>query len=276
MSTAAQPQPVCGRFFLPDGYVERLVPDYFVNADRDGRTWQPHVYPLAGALARRGGCRRIIDVGCGRARKLADMRPEFVTIGIDYGSNLESCRTTHSTGTWLEMDLEHPWGLDLSPADIASSVVICADVIEHLKDPTELLKALSALGQTAEAVLLSTPERVRTWGRDHLGPPPNPAHVREWSLDELVALVSSHGLAAAFAGVTASEDETLAPKTSLIVASLPRLNETDRRSMGEFCRDTLRALYERDGRSRQQRLVGNRRKAVGQPQPSDPIAFGSD
>ena len=43
------------------------------------------------------------------------------------------------------------------------------------------------------AILLSTPERVRTGGPPTFGPPPNEAHVREWSLDELCTLTVHHG-----------------------------------------------------------------------------------
>jgi hypothetical protein len=42
-------------------------------------------------------------------------------------------------------------------------------------------------------VLLSTPERTHTWGADHAGPPPNTCHVREWTIDELGALLEREG-----------------------------------------------------------------------------------
>jgi hypothetical protein len=228
------------RFFVPPAYVERRTPSYF--EDTSDRIWQPHVYPLAAAVARRAGATHIVDVGCGRAVKLVALRDEFSIIGIDYGLNLDYCRTHYPDGTWLEADLERPSPSPLDDRLAGQSVIVCADVIEHLIDPTALLTMLAAMGAHAPAILLSTPERTRTWGPTHLGPPPNHAHVREWSLDELCALTVHHGFTLAFAGVTASDDRTFALNTSLLVASRQDATPEQRTALGEFCRDTLQEL----------------------------------
>ena len=240
------------RFFLPQGYVTRRVPEYFVDEDALGRTWQPHVYPLAAALARRTHASHVIDVACGRARKLVALQPEFLTVGLDFGANIDYCRTQYPSGTWLEANLEQPWADLIPSAIVPESVVVCSDVIEHLVDPTQLVDGLAQLSRCARAVVVSTPERVRTWGRAHTGPPPNPAHIREWSLDELVQLARHHGMALAFAGLTASEDATLAPNTSLLVAVPPDTAPPDATRLGELCRDELRSLRSAASRSRRQ------------------------
>ena len=54
-------------------------------------------------------------------------------------------------------------------------------------------------------------------GAGDQGPPANAAHVREWSLDELVALASAAGVPPAFAGLTVNNDRDLEKKTSLLV-----------------------------------------------------------
>lgn len=228
------------RFFVPPAYVERRTPSYF--EDIVDRTWQPHVYALAAAVARRAGATHIVDIGCGRAAKLAALRGEFSVVGIDYGSNLDHCRTNYPDGTWLEADLERTAVCPLDAGLLARSVIVCADVIEHLVDPTALLTMLAGAGTHAHAILLSTPERVRTWGPDHLGPPPNEAHIREWSLDELCTLTVHHGFVLSFAGLTASDDRTWAMNTSLLVASRQDATDAQRMALGEFCRDTLDAL----------------------------------
>ena len=243
-------------FFLPPGYVARTTPEYFVDEDALGRTWQPHVYPLAAALARRAGASHVVDVACGRARKLVALQPEFLTVGLDFGANLDYCRTYYDTGTWLEVNLERPWADRVPDEVVEKSVVVCSDVIEHLVDPSELVKGLAVLGGHAHAVLLSTPERVRTWGPAHMGPPPNPAHIREWSLDELARLAEHHGMRLAFAGVTASENATLALNTSLLVAIRPETSPEDARLLGEFCREELRALRESAIRARRRQAAG--------------------
>lgn len=239
-AVAVTPTATPDRFFLPPAYVARPVPSYF--EDVSDRTWQPHVYPLAAAIARHAGATHIVDVGCGRAAKLAALRGEFSVIGIDYGSNLEYCRAQYPDGTWLEADLERAAPSPVDERLIAQSVIVCADVIEHLVDPTALLAMLAGMGAHGHAILLSTPERVRTWGPDQLGPPPNAAHVREWSLDELCTLAVHHGLTLAFAGITASDDRTWAMNTSLLVASRQDATPAQRTALGEFCRDTLEAL----------------------------------
>jgi hypothetical protein len=228
------------RFFVPPSYVERRTPSYF--EDISNRTWQPHVYALAAAVARRVGATHIVDVGCGRAAKLAALRGEFSVVGIDYGPNLEYCRAHYPDGTWLEADLERTATCPLDARLIGQSVIVCSDVIEHLVDPTALLTMLAGTGAHAPAILLSTPERVRTWGPTHLGPPPNEAHVREWSLDELCTLTVHHGFVLAFAGVTVSDDLTWALNTSLLVASRQDATPEQRTALGEFCRDTLQEL----------------------------------
>jgi hypothetical protein len=104
------------------------------------------------------------------------------------------------------------------PASIFSqSLVICSDVIEHLVNPTELLRFLY---DTAAVTLLSTPERDLSRGTDHWGPPQNEAHVREWNLAELHALLEDFGFYTNFIGLTRSDTELDEMRT--IVAVLTR------------------------------------------------------
>ena len=64
-------------------------------------------------------------------------------------------------------------------------IVICADVIEHVLDPVELMNYIVAL--SLRWIVLSTPDRNLMYERfspDLLGPPRNPHHIREWSFEE--------------------------------------------------------------------------------------------
>jgi SAM-dependent methyltransferase len=166
-------------------------------------------------LARELGCSRIIDVGCGRAQKLIKLHPEFSIVGIDHGPNIEYCRR-YTFGTWIECDVERESLADL-PAQ--GSVVVCADVIEHLVNPVLLLQSLrTLLERGAGAVLLSTPERDLLRGRDHFGPPPNPCHVREWNTAELRKLLLSMGFEPHMQ-LTARNDLTFEEKTILAIST---------------------------------------------------------
>jgi hypothetical protein len=73
----------------------------------------------------------------------------------------------------------------------------------------------------APALVLSTPDRERTWGRTHMGPPPNPAHIREWTLAELGALFEREGFTLAVATHTRSNDGSPDLATIMLVLVNP-------------------------------------------------------
>ncbi len=208
-----------GPFHIKPGYISRDTPEYFEDSvtDKTGDVWQPDVYRLAALVARRLGCDRIIDVGCGRAQKLAALYPEFSITGVDYGDNIRFCRQQHRFGQWIEADLEQPFTVKAPPARLRRSVVVCSDVIEHLIDPTALLRTLRDLVRHAPAVILSTPERDRTRGMDDPGPPKNRAHVREWNLRELESLLKAAGFTVNFIGLTRSNTNSNEMNTTVAV-----------------------------------------------------------
>lgn len=205
-------------YFIKPGYTARAKPEYFDDATPDTlkKVYQPDVYTLASAMAAVGG-RRIVDVGCGRGGKLKALAEAFEVTGIDFGANIEYCRTTHPFGRWLEFDLEAESGFPLDGVDLTGSVVICADVIEHLVSPLPLLRHLKGCVDRGACLLLSTPEReLLPRGRPQ-GPPKNPAHVREWSLGELRLLLASVGFPIQYLGLTASNNVTRHMTTMLAV-----------------------------------------------------------
>lgn len=215
------------RYFIKEGYVENGLPEYWDDdVDLGGVTWQPDVYRDAAAIADRLGCTRLVDVGCGNAGKLSKLYPRFDIVGVDYGSNLAACWTRYPFGTWLEHDLESDDPIPVSTEQLVGAVVICADVIEHLVEPERLLQKLRLLLDQAGAVLLSTPERNLTRGREHMGPPPKAHHVREWAIDEFAAFLENEGFEHGDVGLTRSND--MEPHTNTILAKLFRTEELAR------------------------------------------------
>lgn len=213
-------------YHLKSGYNSRPEPDYFEDTvtEEDGVVWQPDVYPFAAAVARHLNCSRIIDLGCGHAQKLMQLRGGFETIGFDFGSNLAYCQKNYPEAKWFEVDFERRAPLAFAADEAANSVVICSDVIEHMISPEALLGKIHDLLDHAKVAVISTPERDLTWGVEHAGPPPNPCHTREWNLAEFCQMLRSAGLTVDYAGVTRSHDRDPARKTILAVVSKGRGN----------------------------------------------------
>lgn len=240
------PPVVRGAYALPGDYMARAASESIDDGDNNQDVvLQPDVYRLARDLAGETGVHRVIDVGCGQGRKLAALHPTFEVVGLDFGENLAHCRSAYPWGRWLEADLDGdaPW--PLTPADLEGSALVASDVIEHLRRPERLLSGLRQALAHAEWAILTTPDRVATHGVAHLGPPPNPAHVREWALDELAALARGCGLEVALATRTASESTTWARRTSLLVLVRPDLAPAARAHLADRVRVWLRA-YDRE------------------------------
>lgn len=166
------------QYGLPPDYVSRAAPEPFPDVD-DGLSWQQAVYDAALA-AYRGGL--VVDIGCGRARKLCVWVPE-VTLGIDVPATVDWLRAYWPDRRWEAADLE----AEPMTFPLATRLVICADVIEHLVNPLPLMQTLQNSLMDGATVFLSTPDRVAEHGKAHRGPPPNVAHVREWTLTEFQA-----------------------------------------------------------------------------------------
>lgn len=200
---------------IRDGYVSRPAPEYFPDVQIDGKNRQEDVYRVAAYLARESKATRLVDIGCGRGYKLVKYAHLFELLGIDTGSNIQYCRDTYTTGAWIDRDLENP--ISIEPSLFDNSVVVCADVIEHLVNPTHLVEMLQRTLDRANFVVLSTPCRLRTYRHNHSGPPMNPHHVREWSLRELRDWFKAQGFNVAWAGWTVSNNASPDRNTSMLI-----------------------------------------------------------
>lgn len=202
---------------IREGYTPNLTPKYFIDDQYDGKHWQPDALPIAAYAANKIGCQRLVDVGCGRGSKLAPYEGEFNLVGIDYGANIQYAQKHNTFGVWIEQDLEQGFQL-LNPR---LCVAVCADVIEHLVNPLPLLTSLLDVYYAGGAVVLTTPDRERNYGADHLGPPENPSHVREWTLAELRNWLALYSLTPLWQGWTLNNDAERKHNTILIILGYP-------------------------------------------------------
>lgn len=216
-------------FFIKSDYIARAKSQYFEDAliSNTGIVHQPDVYAFAGHIARKFGCTHILDIGCGRGFKLAQLHPEFKVTGADFGSNIDYCREHFPFGVWLTLDLENPHQELLPQEVLEKTVVICSDVIEHLLDPSGLLLTLRDCLKYAPVAILTTPERDLVRGRNDVGPPVNPAHVREWNLSEFSNLLKANLFQIAFLGLTNNNNRDWEKRTILSILHGVRLPRRD-------------------------------------------------
>ena len=179
-----------GKYFIKDGYKENLNNLYYDDAPADDVIWQPDVYRYVVDYARRCGIKNIVDIGSGNGDKLIDYRDEFNITFIDFGANLDIIKgrfqSSKGAHTYIDQNFEENFP-NIETRTIKNAVVICSDVIEHIRDMANLGDALARYSQLARLLVVSTPERLRHYGFDQNGIPSNPCHVREWRLHELAA-----------------------------------------------------------------------------------------
>ncbi len=229
--------------FLPSGYVYRRRVYYCVpqhTSDADVVT-QPDVYAAAERAAAVLGSKTIIDLGCGRGVKLHALSDRFQTVGVDFGDNIAHCRSSYDSGTWLEADFDKASSVRLDPALVQGATIVCADVIEHLTKPLGLLALILQLLQKASVAVISTPDRVKVRGAEHMGPPPNTYHIREWSLPEFGDLIAAQGFQIAYIGHTRSSSVEKSPTTILCACVSDSLPSELSSTVAEVCRETVEA-----------------------------------
>lgn len=208
------------RLFLPVGYRFRVTPRYYddIRPDADVVA-QPDVYSVVEEVATVLRAPTVVDIGCGKGGKLEPIASRYAVIGADFGTNLEFCRSTYEWGKWIEADLDSGAPLSVDADDYRDGVLVSSDVVEHLVRPTLLLTMVRDMLESAGAAVLSTPDRVRTWGAGHRGPPPNASHVREWELGEFCRLLESCGLRVVHSGYTRANTLDDAGRTTLVICA---------------------------------------------------------
>ena len=167
----------------------RAIP--YDDDERSAEIYQVKVYLFAARLIRKRKLQSVMDIGCGLGVKLKQhILPVCKNIvGIDREHAIRYCIQQHSFGRWEIDDIEHPRAVFEDPFDL----IIAADVIEHLVNPTSLLEYIKHHAHRDTIILLSTPDRDAVSGRNSAGPPINKSHVREWSRREFYDYISSSG-----------------------------------------------------------------------------------
>lgn len=177
------------RYFVKDGYRSRRRPRHYQDSLEDSRRYQVMVYEHAARIASQPHVHSVLDIGCGLGTKLIDhIKPHSQTTGLDTAGSVEQCRKRFPDAEWIAADLSKR----KTRLDRTFDLIISADVIEHLRNPDLLLNLARQSSHERTVVVLSTPDRDLRRGTEDMGPPGNPAHVREWNQVEFAAYLSSH------------------------------------------------------------------------------------
>ena len=137
--------------------------------------WQREVYEAALKTMQEQNFRSVVDVGCGSAYKLVYMFGNYETTGIEVEPTYSWLKQKYPERKWLLFD-------DADPSTLQADLIICADVIEHMANPDDLMEFLESI--QFRTLIISTPERDAVAGKNDYGPPRNTSHYREWNAQE--------------------------------------------------------------------------------------------
>lgn len=172
-------------FYIHDGYEHRLENKHFDDTPFKDE-WQKEVYAYARTIADLHGLKSVADVGCGSGYKLVHMLGDLETVGIEYDPAYTFLTRTYPDRYWLQAAPGVlPW------PKFNPELVVCADVIEHVPDPFELLWYIFQM--QPKYVVISTPDVAVLGLGTEDGPPKNLHHVREWNTPQFTALLHGAG-----------------------------------------------------------------------------------
>jgi SAM-dependent methyltransferase len=202
-----------------DAHAYRLPPRY--RSRRDVRKAEPPtgyaehefarysaIYILAEHVLAADRRQGVIDIGGDPVFLNALQAPN--RCGLDIRRDADRLTGAFPGIRWIACDPETGLPSELA-VDASDTVVICANVVERLRDPRRLLRDLARLADRGAIVILSTAERPRAAG--DLGPPHDDTHVREWSLTEWQDFTRACGIPAIFAGTFSPTHDGTAPRT---------------------------------------------------------------
>jgi SAM-dependent methyltransferase len=185
-------------------YKDYNIKDYIINnnpSHHDDTNFsdegQKEVYQFCAKFMAENKLNTVVDVGCGSGYKLIKYLGEFDTKGIETEPCFSLLNLKYPDRKWL-ISGEKEKSFNEYNLLQNNDVVLCCDVIEHIIDPDVLLEYLISLN--AKYYIISTPCREilckgQKYSPDYHqhwnGPPKNPCHVREWTMNEFTEYISN-------------------------------------------------------------------------------------
>jgi 2-polyprenyl-3-methyl-5-hydroxy-6-metoxy-1,4-benzoquinol methylase len=158
----------------------------FLNTENRTDEWQDDVYKFSKDVLLKYNLKRVIDFGCGSAFKLIKYFKNYEIIGYDLESTVTFLKSKYPDYVWVVSDFN-------SKHEDYCDLLICADVIEHVTNPLDVIDYIIKLNP--KHIVISTPNRddlVKKRGVSNLGPPVNKHHIREWGFNEFNNFISEY------------------------------------------------------------------------------------
>lgn len=163
------------KYFINSLYKERDDENYF-NDINNKDEWQNEVYLFAKNIFIENNFNSILDYGCGSGFKLIKYFSNYKYIGLD----LEKTINLINNKNFIPIER-----INFNKFNKNFDMVICSDVIEHVKDPDIILNNIKKIN--SKYIVISTPDRSLVYNQFEEGingPPKNISHIREWNFEE--------------------------------------------------------------------------------------------
>jgi 2-polyprenyl-3-methyl-5-hydroxy-6-metoxy-1,4-benzoquinol methylase len=142
---------------------------------------------------------RVIDVGCGGGIgcNILSQEADFVW-GIDKNERTiryarQMFERVKNKAYWSPQVTFDVVDVTNEPRELAKfDVVVCIEVIEHIRDYRSLLSFLTRVGKPDAQYFISSPNRNAWIGTPKAKKPANPYHVREWTAAEFTAVLGEY------------------------------------------------------------------------------------
>jgi len=154
---------------------------YFDDSNNTNE-YQNDIYLHAKKLVEENKFNTVLDIGCGSGFKLIEHFNDKDVTGIELPKTVDFLTKKYPNNRWLS----HDFSMRLEGT---YDLVLCVDIIQQLLFPDDLLAFLETLD--FKIAIISTVERDKCRGVNHLGPSPNYWHVREWNNKEFNKYISS-------------------------------------------------------------------------------------
>lgn len=159
----------------------------------DNVIYQRHLVAYRAALPYMHG--KVLEVGCGEGYGVGILAPatsEYVAID-KYQTHLDNYKETLPQLSFIQVGVP-----PLKFPDNYFDAVVSFQVIEHIEEDKRLIAEISRVLKPKGVLLLTTPNRLMSLTR-------NPWHIREYTVAELTAALSSHFTTVDMKGVYGNE-----------------------------------------------------------------------